>query len=80
MLCTLEFAPGTFSTAARRDARFTVMSGDHILQTASLHLTRQRTIVRRGLGRLRRGRYTLTITTGKGRHSVTVLRLAFPVR
>jgi len=79
-LCTLEFAPGTFSTAARSDARFTVMRGQHVLRTASLRLTNRGNVIRRGLGRLPRGRYTLAITTGRGRHSESVLRLAFRVR
>ncbi len=79
-LCTLEFAPGTFSTAARSDARFTVMRGQHVIRTAALRVTSRGKVVRLGLGRLPRGRYTLTITTGRGRHSETVLRLAFRVR
>ena len=78
-LCTLEFAPGTFSTAARSDTAYTVMRGRHVIRTASLRITSQGKIVRRGLGQLPRGRYTLAITTGRGRHAKTVLRLAFQV-
>jgi hypothetical protein len=79
-LCTLEFAPGTFSTAARSDARFTVMRGGRVIRTAALRITSQGKVVRLGLGRLPRGRYTLAVTTGRGRHAETVLRLAFRVR
>ncbi len=79
-LCTLEFAPGTFSTAARRNARVTITSGHHVLRTASLHLTSPDNIVRRSVGRLPRGRYTLTITTGNVPHAKEVLRLAFQVK
>ena len=79
-LCTLEFAPGTFTTAARSDARYTVTRGAHVIRTASLRLTSHGKVVRRGLGQLPRGRYTLAIITGRGRHAETVLRLAFQVR
>jgi hypothetical protein len=79
-LCTLEFAPGTFSTAARSDARFTVMRGGRVIRTAALRITSQGKVVRLGLGRLPRGRYMLAVTTGRGRHAETVLRLAFRVR
>jgi hypothetical protein len=79
-LCTLEFAPGTFSTATRSDARLTVTRGAHVLRTTALALTNHGTVVRQGLGRLPRGRYMLAITTGRGRQSQTVLRLAFRVR
>jgi hypothetical protein len=79
-LCTLEFAPGTFSTAARSDARFTVTRGQHVIRSASLRITSHGKVIRRSLGRLPRGRYTLAVTTGRGRHSQTVLRLAFRVR
>lgn len=57
-----------------------LIGNDHVLRTASLHLTRQGNVVRQSLGRLSRGRYTLTVTTRRGRQSETVLRLAFRVR
>ena len=79
-LCSLEFVPGTFTTAARSDARYTVTRGAHVIRTASLRVTSHGKVIRRGLGRLPRGRYTLAIITGRGRHAETVLRLAFQVR
>ena len=38
-LCTLEFAPGTFSTAVRSDAQITIMHGDRVVHTELLRLT-----------------------------------------
>jgi Glycine rich protein/Protein of unknown function (DUF1573) len=79
-LCTLEFAPGTVSTAVRADERFTVSRNDRVLRTATLHLASQGMLVRQSLGRLSRGRYTLTVTARRGGRSDTVLRLPFRVR
>lgn len=79
-LCTLEFAPGTFSIAARPDTRYVITHGRRTIRSASLRLTTRGRIVRRRLGRLPRGRYTLAIIDGRGRHARTVLKLAFKVR
>jgi Glycine rich protein len=79
-LCTLEFAAGTASTAAGSDMRFVIRRGRHVVRTGSLRRTRRETIVRQRLGRLSRGRYTLAVISGKGRHARAVLRLDFRVR
>ena len=79
-LCTLEFAPGTFSTAVRSDAQITIMHGDRVVHTELLRLTTTRKVIHRKLGRLARGRYTLLLTSGPRHHRHTVLRLAFRVR
>ena len=68
-LCTLEFAAGTASTATGSDMRFVVRRGRHVVRTGSLRHTRGETIVRQQLGRLPRGRYTLAVISGKGRHA-----------
>jgi Glycine rich protein len=79
-LCTLEFAAGTASTATRAEMRFVIRRGRHVVRTGPLRPTSRETIVRQRLGRLPRGRYTLAVITGKGRHARTVLRLDFRVR
>ena len=77
--CALEFAPGTSSTAARFDGRFVIRHGAHVVRTGSLPSTERETIVRRRLGQLPRGSYTLAVVSGQGRHARTVLRLAFRI-
>jgi hypothetical protein len=79
-LCTLEFAPGTFSTAGRADLGFAIRRGHHLVRTGLLPRSGGETIVRRRLGRLPRGRYTLALVSGSGQHARMVLRLAFRVR
>ena len=79
-LCTLEFAPGTSSTAARADARFVVRNGRHVVRTGSLGRIGREPIIGRRLGRLPRGRYTLTVINGQGTHARTVLQFAFWVK
>ncbi len=79
-LCTLEFAPGTFSTALRSHTQITIMHGDRVVHTELLRLTTTHKVIHRKLGRLARGRYMLLLTSGPRRHRHTVLRLAFRVR
>ena len=79
-LCTLEFAPGTFSTAVRSDAQVTIMHGDRVVRTELLRVTTTHQVIHRQLGHLARGRYTLLLTSGPPSHRHTVLRLTFRVR
>ena len=79
-LCTLEFAPGTFSAAVRSHAQITIMHGDRVVHTELLRVTTTHKVIHRKLGRLARGRYTLLLTSGPRHHRHTVLRLAFRVR
>ena len=80
VLCTLEFAPGTFSTAIRSHAQITIMQGDRVVHAELLRLTTARKIIHRKLGRLARGRYTLLLTTGPRNRRHTLLQLGFRVR
>ncbi|MGA9860007.1 MAG: hypothetical protein WBQ18_19230, partial [Solirubrobacteraceae bacterium] len=80
VLCTLEFAPGSFTTALRTQARFRVEQGQHTVVSAQLPAKSTHGVIHASVGRLTRGRYTLIITTGHGRSAKTVLRLAFRVR
>ena len=79
-VCTLEFVPGTSPVAARSRVRFVVTRGRHAVRSGALRLATGRKIIRRGLGRLPRARYTLVLTSGRGQRRRTVLRLAFRVR
>ena len=79
-LCTIIFAPGTFTAAATpRSARYTISLGRHGVATG--HATIRHgviTLVR--LRALRRGRYELVLTTGSGRHRRTLLRRTIVIR
>jgi hypothetical protein len=79
-LCTLEFAPGSFSTAVRSGAQITIMHGGRVVHTELLRLTTTHTVVHRQIGRLPRGSYLLLLTTGPTRDRHTLLRLAFRVQ
>lgn len=78
-LCTLEFVPGTFSTAGQSHAQISIMHGHRVLHTELLGLATTRKVIHRKLGRLAPGRYTLLLTTGPPHHRHTLLRLGFRV-
>ncbi len=79
-LCTLEFTPGSFTTQARAGlVRFAVTHGRRTVSSGRLPLTGAALQRRRG-GKLARGRYTLVISSGRGRHVRVLLRLGFTVR
>jgi hypothetical protein len=79
-LCTLEFAPGTFSTAVCSRTQVAVMRGQHVVRIELLRLWTGQKVIRQVLGRLRPGRYTLLVTSEAQHHRRTLLRLAFRVR
>jgi hypothetical protein len=71
--CALEFAPGTFTIQPGAAAdTFTLRHGGRTVLHGSL-IVRRGHITIRTLGHLRRGRYTLIVTTGHGRHTRVLL-------
>ena len=78
-LCTLEFAPGSFSIAGGQKAMVEVFRAGHIVVRGELRTIRG-TPVRARLGRLAHGHYTLLITARHGARTRDLLRLAFTVR
>ena len=63
-LCALEFAPGSYAArGTATTASFRVVRSGHAVVSGSLRIGR-RALVRTGLGRLRRGRYTLVVVEG----------------
>jgi len=79
-LCTLEFAPGTFSTeGAIKHASFVIERSGHTIESGTL-TTRPGKVSRLPVGKLSRGHYTLIITTGHGHGRKVLLRYLFEVR
>jgi hypothetical protein len=79
-LCTLEFAPGTFATATTlTDARFRVERAGRTVTAGTVSPTKRSGEARVAVGKLPRGRYTLIVTNGRGRHTTTILKLGFSV-
>ncbi|MBV9005816.1 MAG: choice-of-anchor D domain-containing protein, partial [Solirubrobacterales bacterium] len=73
VLCALEFAPGTFTIQpATAVDTFTLRHGGRTVRHGSLIVRRGHITIRR-LGHLRRGRYTLILTTGRGHHTRVLL-------
>jgi hypothetical protein len=78
-LCTLEFAPGTFTTAGIvADVTFRVIRGTRTVLSGTVKAKRD-TVSMTKVGRLRRGRYTLILSSGHGRASRLLLRDTFQV-
>ena len=84
-LCTLEFAPGTFSLkgASRKSS---IIHANFVLQRSGRRILAGRitakagTITRASIGRLARGRYTPIISTGRGRSRTVLLTYRFQLR
>lgn len=78
-LCFLEFVPGSYTISpTARTAAFRIERAGRTIARGTLPLKRKR-LTRTALGKLRQGRYTLIITTGRGRKSRTLLKLSFKV-
>jgi hypothetical protein len=79
-LCSLEFVPGSYTIGGTtRTAAFRIERAGRTVARGTLPLKRRHS-TRTALGTLRHGRYTLIITTGHGRKSLTVLKLSFKVQ
>jgi hypothetical protein len=79
-LCSLEFAPGTYTSAGRvTQARFQIEHAGRTVRSGQLTVRRGR-LTQRSIGRLHSGHYTLIITTGHGHQSRLMLRRTFTVR
>ena len=79
-LCTLEFAPGTWAVqGSQLRALFRVSRAGWTVERGRLVVARGQ-VARVPIGRLRRGRYTLVITTKHGRVTTVLLTLRFRVR
>jgi virginiamycin B lyase len=80
LTCSLVLAPGNW-TAPRASVTdsFRISRAGHTLTHGRVRLTRGRITIR-SLGRLRRGRYTLTINAGLSARAQTLLRRAFTVK
>ena len=73
-VCAIVFAPGSWTVSAPTTrAWMRIMRGRRTIARAGVTVKRGRTAVV-PVGRLRRGRYTLLITTARGRRSVLVDR------
>ena len=80
LACTLVLAPGNWTArSASMTASFRISRAGHTLLHGTMRLTRGRITIH-SLGQLRRGRYTLTINTGRGARAHTLLRSAFNVK
>ncbi len=79
-LCTLEFAPGTWSAQGKLTrAAFEIQQAGRTIAHGTLPIKQDR-LTTKQIGKLRRGRYTLIITDGQQPHARVMLRLAFRVR
>ena len=79
VLCSLEFAPGTFSTqGTAKDATFRIERAGRTVLSGTVAVKRGK-VSREEIGSLRRGRYTLIISTGRGRKTKVLLRYSFQV-
>jgi hypothetical protein len=80
ILCALEFAPGTYKThGINAQATFTITHGRRVVVRGTLRLRTAHITIER-IQRLRRGRYTLTITVKRGRHDKVLLHEPIVVR
>ena len=78
-VCEMECAPTTYKFhGASVKAAFSVQQGDQVVAHGSIQLTRN-TVSRRTL-RLRPGKYTLVISTGRGSHKDVLIRVPFRAR
>lgn len=76
-LCTLEFAPGTFTIQhTPKQASFRIQHGGRTVIAGTIPVKNGKSS-REKVGRLRRGRYTLIITAGHGHPAKTLLRDTF---
>jgi len=83
VLCTLEFAPGTWTTAAVGTpirAAFTIARGRLVVASATVLVRGTDGTARVHAARLAPGRYVLTVTTGRGRSIRALLRRTVTVR
>jgi hypothetical protein len=79
-LCSLEFAPGTYTTAGRTtQASFRIEHAKRTVRSGRLTVRRGR-LTQRSIGRLHPGRYTLIITTGHGHRIRVMLQRTFTIR
>ena len=78
--CALEFAPGSHSIQRSiRTAHFQIQRRRRTIAHGTIPVHAGRTTVR-SLGTLSPGRYTLTITTGHGRHAKSLLHRLITIR
>lgn len=80
VLCSLEFAPGSYTVneqAIREN--FRILRGHGVVFSGRISIRRGER-PQRSVGRLVRGRYTLIITAGSGRRSRLITRRTFTVR
>ena len=79
-LCSIEFAPGIWSSQTRSEqATFRITRAGRTVAHGTLTL-RQGQITRRQIRGLRRGHYTLIIAVGHGRHPAILLTRVFSVK
>lgn len=80
LLCSVEFAPGTYTVAGGSEtAAFSVSRGHRTVASGKLRIRRGRTAQAR-IQRVPAGKYTLTITVGHGRGQRVLLRDSIEVR
>ena len=73
-LCTLEFVPGTFTAhGSFKEAAFRIERAGRTVAAGTVNV-RAGKVSRAPVGRLRRGRYTLIISTGRGRAARVLLK------
>jgi hypothetical protein len=76
VLCALEFAPGTFAIQhVSAEADFTIKRANRVVTRGKFKIHNGHISTAR-IPRLRRGRYTLTVTVGHGRSSRVLLHHA----
>jgi virginiamycin B lyase len=79
-LCSITFAPGTWTTQLHTAAdRYRLSRDGRTIATGMIKLRRGRVTIK-PRRHLRPGRYLLTITSGSGRHTRTVLRHTITIR
>lgn len=79
-LCTLEFAPGTFTIQGTvKNATFAVERSGPTVESGAL-VAKPGKVTVRDLGQLARGRYTLAVASGHGHSRRMLLDCRFRVR